>query len=40
MLSGYPEPIINLLDSRNRALEAFKMLADVPRSIAPPTVDL
>lgn len=40
MLSGYPLPIINLLDSRNRALEAFKTLGDVPRSIRPPVVDL
>ena len=40
MLSGYPEPIVDLLESRNRALEAFKTLADVPRSIAPPTIDL
>jgi deoxyribodipyrimidine photo-lyase len=40
MLSDYPMPIIDLLASRNRALEAFKTLADVPRSIRPPVVDL
>lgn len=40
MLSGYPEPIIDLLETRNRALEAFKTLGDIPRQIRPPVVDL
>lgn len=39
-VSGYPEPIVNLLDSRNRALAAFKELEHVPRAIRPPTIDL
>ncbi|MDH6532180.1 deoxyribodipyrimidine photo-lyase [Aurantimicrobium minutum] len=39
LLSGYPMPIIDLLASRNRALEAFKTLGDIPRSIRPPVVD-
>jgi deoxyribodipyrimidine photo-lyase len=37
--SGYPMPMVDLALSRTRALEAFKALADVPRSIRPPVVD-
>jgi deoxyribodipyrimidine photo-lyase len=36
MLSDYPEPIINLLESRNRALAAFAELQGIPRAIRPP----
>lgn len=37
MLSDYPAPIINLLESRNRALAAFAELQGVPRAIRPPS---
>ena len=36
MLSDYPEPIVNLLESRNRALAAFAQLQGIPRAIRPP----
>ena len=36
MLSDYPEPIIDLLESRNRALAAFAELQGIPRAIRPP----
>ena len=35
MLSDYPEPIVNLLESRNRALAAFAQLQGIPRAIRP-----
>lgn len=40
MISGYPEPIVSLKETRDRALEAFATLGDVPRSIRPPEVEL
>ncbi len=36
MLRDYPEPIIELPESRNRALAAFASLQGVPRAIRPP----
>ncbi len=39
MLSGYPEPIVSLQESRERALEAYKALGGV-REIRPPQIDL
>jgi deoxyribodipyrimidine photo-lyase len=36
-LSDYPAPMINLLESRNRALAAFAELQGVPRAIRPPS---
>lgn len=40
MLSGYPEPIVDLPATRTRALEAFATLANVPRAVRPPVIDL
>lgn len=36
MLSGYPEPIVDVKESRDRALAALKHLEGVPRQIDPP----
>jgi deoxyribodipyrimidine photo-lyase len=36
MLSDYPEPIIDLPASRNRALAAFASLQGIPRAVRPP----
>lgn len=36
MLSDYPEPIVNLLESRNKALAAFAEMQGIPRAIRPP----
>lgn len=40
LISGYPDPIVSLKETRERALEAFASLSDVPRSIRPPEVEL
>ena len=39
-IAGYPEPIVDLPTTRTRALEAFGTLADIPRSVRPPVMDL
>lgn len=39
-LGGYPDPIVDLPATRTRALEAFATLADVPRAVRPPVIDL
>jgi deoxyribodipyrimidine photo-lyase len=39
-LAGYPDPIVDLPATRTRALEAFGTLADIPRSVRPPVMDL
>lgn len=39
-LRGYPDPIVDLPATRTRALEAFATLADVPRAVRPPVIDL
>lgn len=38
MLSGYPEPIVDLLESRKGALAAFAELQGIPRTIRPPAI--
>jgi len=40
LASGYPYPIVDLPTTRTRALEAFGTLADVPRAVRPPVMDL
>lgn len=35
-LSGYPDPIIDISETRTRALSAFSALEGIPRSIRPP----
>lgn len=37
MVSDYPAPIIDLLESRHRALAAFAELQGIPRAIRPPS---
>lgn len=39
-LGGYPDPIVDLLSTRTRALDAFATLGDIPRSIRPPLLDM
>ena len=35
-LAGYPDPIVDLKQTRDRALEAFSQVSGLPRAIRPP----